>query len=393
VERRDESGQVVGRTSTLVGVCAEELPELLLQDPETGATPGVLHVSMDMGPVGFSAAMFLSQRGLRVTFQFDLLHRVVSDLAEGISDCGLGLLRAQCAVACRVHKGPFSPGGAQHHALREAAEDYFSKRDPSCDLWQCLYPELAVAARVRETHPDVWSDAAVQATWDWARRAMLNAEEGANTRLARWFSFEETSRAALAVWPATLLCLVWLGWTKGWWKTPEQSPLLKLVGQAPAVAEAEPLPGDAEQPEEEEEEQEEPAAEEEGLGERVNKGKGRALVAAERKRWSNTLAYATRLLARPLHMALWRAMVEIVSPMEIWHKWLRQQLATVEGTGHAFRDLVSRQELLTPTVGLLRHFLSYEYYKACAGAGWKTYHARGRGSASGKPFAKRGLLG
>ena len=245
LEPSEEGEQELGhskRRAMISGVYGERYAEL---QSDRHADFPVLHLCLDAGPTGAPAVVHALAHGLRVTANFDVLHGVACCISEGVSSSGLMLARLQGAVLCRLRRGPFAPGGGNHGMLRSAAESYFRLRSIDCVVFQLCYEDLLGCSGIRQGDPQ--SEECQLAVWEWAKEvALYNATEGENTKLSRWWSWEGSMRKQLQTWPVLLVVLAWLGFERGWWKSANESPLLRRC-QQPEVGDA-PLPGQPEEP-------------------------------------------------------------------------------------------------------------------------------------------------
>jgi hypothetical protein len=121
-----------------------------------------------------------------------------------------------------------------------------------------------------------------------------------------------------------LLLLLYVGYSKGWWKTASDSPIAKGVGAGHAGPAAAPEVGEGEGDDEKEDgkqgtEAETVAGEMGGDGalfqRKVGVAASRAQHQKERQKVGNTLLFAAKVLARPLNIRLFRGMAALPKPL------------------------------------------------------------------------------
>jgi hypothetical protein len=195
--------------------------------------------------------------------------------------------------------------------------------------------------------------------FNWARGEAVGAAEGANVKLSRWWSYEQSSREMFKRRYIDLTTLLWIGYRRGWWKSAGQCPLLSLAGGEAAAEGGAPMPGEG--PEVEQEGEEAPEGEEEGAeGERQSAAKARPVAKTRREKVANLLRFACVNLSKQLQTRLWALMAFGPLPLEEWSRQLMSALKSVPET-RAKREDIAQGALLEPALGVLQHMCSEEF--------------------------------
>ena len=319
------------------GQCCYESPQRLVNGKRKHP---VCHMLSDLGPVGHPGANWLCHGlGLRSTVAFDILHRRVSDVDDALKDAGLRLLRLEFTQVLKLRQGPFGPaGGGYHEVLRASAAEMFSYTDFDTNLlFEIMCSSISSECDVPGHHGSVEH---MQAVWSCMQSVLTSPSKGDNTKRARWWNFEENSRAFLKRQSMTLLNLLWLGFRRGWWKSYQSCPLNAKIPDASECNEGEPDEAGLE------------ALELEACADDLAKGaKGdeSALTAGtlsttaareemqkRRAQFVGTLHFSTLRLCVHVNVRLWRGMAWLPEGLEQCFQSCVTRLKTVEGT----RDLV-----------------------------------------------------
>eukprot|EP00971_Amphidinium_carterae_P242197 4809166-Amphidinium_carterae.1 len=186
---------------------------------------------MDQGPVGFPGMGYLLRRlHLRGTVVVDRLHRLTNDWQLACTGANLHTHRAQWRVVLNARTGPFH-SAAHHERLLVASKSMFDHLRPDSSVFLHLYEEFVAENWETERLADIGSE---QHRGDLFRRLpslLGSARMHEEVKLSWWFAFEHRAEQLLnrdGGVHATFLTLLYYGWSKGWWRATDSSPLAWL---------------------------------------------------------------------------------------------------------------------------------------------------------------------
>eukprot|EP00971_Amphidinium_carterae_P182196 3615739-Amphidinium_carterae.1 len=336
---------------TSVGQRYIEVPRKSL---EGEALPGkVLHLSLDQGPVGFSAMQYMRSRlGLRLTASWDLFHRLQNDWLSAVGASSLHVIRLEYLAVHRLRDGAFH-SNSNHGALVAAAEELFALTDERNEIYELLYDRIVSEDEVLSQDIDVGSEHHYRKVFEVMKSRMVNHGLGEKCDTNRWWSFETIGRSVGAERSMLIFVMLWLAMRRGWYKKCSD-PLLGFFGQSADEQPQVPLPG------EEEECHGEEGLEEEGEEGGESKSKARAVVAEKRQKTVQSLKFSLDCLMDTRRSRLWQGMCHLPRELQCFHESAITAAKTLESMSQLHLNLAD-QQLLQVSLGIVRTFASAEF--------------------------------
>lgn len=113
-----------------------EHPRILIDGKASAPT---LHLSIDQGSIGLSAAVWMAAgRGLRMTLCTDVCHRIHNDVLDGLCATGLSVLRLEFTQVNKMRRGPFN-GQTNASVMKAVAEEMWCSCDSQNPIFGLLY--------------------------------------------------------------------------------------------------------------------------------------------------------------------------------------------------------------------------------------------------------------
>eukprot|EP00971_Amphidinium_carterae_P032389 637915-Amphidinium_carterae.1 len=116
--------------------------------PESWGDRCSWHLCCDQGPKSASAISYLAVgAGLRMSFLFDLPHRVHNDFNVAVNATSLRAVKLEWKIVLAARNGPFS-SGAHHRLLTECTRLMSSTGAERQPLFGCFYESIAAEHRM-----------------------------------------------------------------------------------------------------------------------------------------------------------------------------------------------------------------------------------------------------
>ena len=250
VFRPAQDNVVLGPDEEFYSVQMESLPDALRQDGVRttrvcvlNKTDGVsrfavfwnsprrtVHFHTDQGSIGAPAKLWLLlTKHLRGWFWLDTSHRRHNGVTDTFAACGLSWVRREMGFLASVGTGPWLGAGhfgTMSEALREFTQN-MTWQDP---LFMELYPRI-VASQCQGQLPLTYgTQAHMQEVFSSSGDSTVARNAGEKVKLGRWFRFSLRYRQLSPSLGVLLLALVYIGITRKWWKSVDDSPLRQRSG-------------------------------------------------------------------------------------------------------------------------------------------------------------------
>lgn len=202
-----------------------------------------LHMVSDMHSVEFGFLKWAIQRtGMRGTIVFDRFHGVHNAVDEGVQKAGLTMAVMEWRVFLDCRRKPFD-GCGNHAALLESMEELREQSSSRNMLFRVLASGIASDFGIQE--PDGDEEEFFEEVWQTCHREFLKEGIGEEAKPSRWFASQRRARSCEQQRYSTLLAILWLGYKRKWWKTIDDTPLLRNQQLCPEVVIADHAPAEA----------------------------------------------------------------------------------------------------------------------------------------------------
>eukprot|EP00971_Amphidinium_carterae_P213177 4230939-Amphidinium_carterae.1 len=182
-------------------------------------------MTLDQGKKGLSGVVWMVQSlHLRATLGSDPPHRLHNDVLLSMTGCGYQCRRRVWRKVTKFKRGPWT-GQAHRSVLKGAAEEFFEIHTVDSCLWVLLVDDIIDSRPEWKFHPERGSESMQLGVWNQLRNELKSPDVGDDSKPARWFSLEYTSRELLKRRAELLLILLYVGLRRKWWKSWDESPL------------------------------------------------------------------------------------------------------------------------------------------------------------------------
>lgn len=198
-----------------------------------------LHKAQDQGAIGWPCSMWLDNcLQLRGTTIEDPSHRFYgNDFKDAFVTAGVWIHVCERSVLYNASTAPWQ-GHGYHSLLAECAETYFASRDWRCPCFALLYPSICDELRLPMLERGTPEH--MQHVFGMVQSLKTFTNKGDRVKLGRWASWFRATVSWRGKKMLTLLVLLFMGITKGWWKSLAELPLLCVLENELAAELAEP---------------------------------------------------------------------------------------------------------------------------------------------------------
>jgi hypothetical protein len=179
----------------------------------------------------------------------------------------------------------------------------------------------------------------LQDVWLKLKGILVAGPRGATAKVSRWFAWEARGGSMLdqktGGLHALLMVLIYIGWKRKWWSSYKDCPLacLSLDDEAIPIDDGAGLEEDIGSGDSDNGEPEAGLIPEAGpSSSRISMAKGREQVNQKRRLCANAMAFAAKLLAQPLGMRLFKALIAMPKPLHARMAKELEMLKTRRGT-------------------------------------------------------------
>ena len=290
----------------------------------------------DKGPKNWTALQYLSsETSLRCVVFPDCFHEDWNALKRALHAENLFALVLERILLHNLPSGPWE-GCAAYQGIRAAGAQYFESAGPGDELFDFLYPRVALAMSSLDLD-QVGSPQHMQQVWQQCQAAPVMRRKGPGVRVGRWYDlFKKESQLPPGHWEVLLLILTYMGILERCWPSVWESPLVKTFGSKAPLEDYKAVSDEAQPPPEQ-------SSSTAKAGRIKQSSSG---LSALRKGAKNSKEVAVRILGNESRCRLWRCMQYVIRPFcDSFGRW---QVAchTPSGGEHQIMQWASGQHLV-----------------------------------------------
>ena len=178
----------------------------------------------DQCPADWGSKVLVSIHGYRYQEGWDITHRRDNNAKLSSSRAGFGSVRIVALLQLTFTHGPWGQG-ANFGKVKCAAEQYFKSFDWRDELYQAVYPMIAVARNGGARPHALGSEDHMKLVFEMLPQAEILTHLRELTKGGRWHNITNRIPTLVFEGPVLLLILLYIGVSEGLWPNVRASPL------------------------------------------------------------------------------------------------------------------------------------------------------------------------